>query len=228
MIKLKEKIGYGLGDMSSSMFWKIFTAYLMIFYTDVFGIPAAAVGTMFLVARIFDAANDPIVGVLSDRTQTRWGKFRPYLLWFAIPFAVIGVLIFFTPSLSTEGKLVYAYVTYILMTIVYTLVNVPYASLLGVMSPDPAERNILSGYRMGFAYIGSFVALLLFMPIVNAFCDGDASIEAQRTGWTFSVAVMGVMCALLFFRMFRTHPGAGEAYPRKAGPSERGSERPGK
>ncbi|MCC8186952.1 MAG: MFS transporter, partial [Bacteroides sp.] len=193
---------YGLGDMSSSMFWKIFTAYLMIFYTDVFGIPAAAVGTMFLVTRIFDAANDPIVGVISDRTQTRWGKFRPYLLWFAIPFALIGVLTFFTPSLSTEGKLVYAYVTYILMMIVYTLVNVPYASLLGVMSPDPAERNILSGYRMGFAYIGSFVALLLFMPMVNAFCDGDTSIEAQRTGWTFSVAVMGVMCALLFFGCF--------------------------
>ncbi len=202
MIKLKEKIGYGLGDMSSSMFWKIFTAYLMIFYTDVFGIPAAAVGTMFLVTRIFDAANDPIVGVISDRTQTRWGKFRPYLLWFAVPFALVGVLTFFTPSLSTEGKLVYAYVTYILMMIVYTLVNVPYASLLGVMSPDPAERNTLSGYRMGFAYIGSFVALLLFMPMVNAFCGGDTSIEAQRTGWTLSVAVMGVMCALLFFGCF--------------------------
>lgn len=202
MIKLKEKIGYGLGDMSSSMFWKIFTAYLMIFYTDVFGIPAAAVGTMFLVTRIFDAANDPIVGVISDRTQTRWGKFRPYLLWFAVPFAVIGVLTFFTPSLSTEGKLVYAYVTYILMMVVYTLVNVPYASLLGVMSPDPAERNTLSGYRMGFAYIGSFVALLLFMPMVNAFCGGDTSIEAQRMGWTLSVAVMGVMCALLFFGCF--------------------------
>ena len=111
MIKLTEKIGYGFGDMASSMFWKLFGAYLMIFYTDVFGLPAAAVGTMFLITRIWDSVFDPIVGVAADRTQTRWGKFRPYLLWLAIPFAAIGVLTFMTPSFGQTGNLIYAYIT---------------------------------------------------------------------------------------------------------------------
>lgn len=117
MIKLTEKIGYGFGDMASSMFWKLFGAYLMIFYTDVFGLPAAAVGTMFLITRIWDSVFDPIVGVAADRTQTRWGKFRPYLLWLAIPFAAIGVLTFTTPSFGQTGNLIYAYITYSLMMI---------------------------------------------------------------------------------------------------------------
>lgn len=164
MIKLTEKIGYGFGDMASSMFWKLFGAYLMIFYTDVFGLPAAAVGTMFLITRVWDSVFDPIVGVVADRTQTRWGKFRPYLLWLAIPFAAIGVFTFTTPSFGQTGNLIYAYITYSLMMMVYSAINVPYASLLGVMSPLPQDRNTLSTYRMVFAYIGSFIALLLFMP----------------------------------------------------------------
>lgn len=160
-ISLKEKIGYGFGDMASSMFWKLFGSYLMIFYTDVFGLPAAVVGTMFLITRVWDSAFDPIVGVVADRTHSRWGKFRPYLLYLAVPFALIGILTFTTPALSDTGKLIYAYVTYSLMMMVYSAINVPYASLLGVMSPDPKERNTLSTYRMTFAYIGSFIALLL-------------------------------------------------------------------
>ena len=157
-LRLKEKIGYGFGDMASSMFWKIFGMYLLFFYTDIFGLPAAAVGTMFLITRIWDTLFDPVVGVLSDRTRSKWGKFRPYLLWFALPFGLIGTLMFITPSLGTTGKLVYAYVTYSLMMMVYSMINVPYASLLGVMSADVKERNILSSFRMVFAFIGSFVA----------------------------------------------------------------------
>ena len=111
-LKLKEKIGYGFGDMASSMFWKIFGMYLLFFYTDIFGLPAAAVGTMFLITRIWDTIFDPVVGVLSDRTRSKWGKFRPYLLWFALPFGIIGTLMFITPSFGTTGKLVYAYITY--------------------------------------------------------------------------------------------------------------------
>ncbi|MCC8095361.1 MAG: MFS transporter, partial [Tannerellaceae bacterium] len=126
MITLKEKIGYGFGDMASSMFWKLFGSYLMIFYTDVFGLPAAVVGTMFFITRIWDSITDPIVGVIADRTNTRWGKFRPYLLWLAIPFAVIGVVTFFTPGLGYTGKIVYAYFTYSLMRLVYSGINVPY------------------------------------------------------------------------------------------------------
>ena len=201
MIKLTEKIGYGFGDMASSMFWKLFGAYLMVFYTDVFGLPAAVVGTMFLITRIWDSAFDPIVGVVADRTHSRWGKFRPYLLWLAVPFGIIGVLTFVTPDWSPIGKLVYAYVTYSLMMI-YSAINVPYASLLGVMSPNPKERNTLSTYRMTFAYIGSFIALLLFMPLVNFFSGNSKDLGDQQTGWTMAVVVIAILCIILFFGCF--------------------------
>lgn len=202
MIKLTEKIGYGFGDMASSMFWKLFGAYLMIFYTAVFGLPAAVVGTMFLITRIWDSAFDPIVGVVADRTHSRWGKFRPYLLWLAVPFGIIGVLTFVTPDWSPIGKLVYAYVTYSLMMMIYSAINVPYASLLGVMSPNPKERNTLSTYRMTFAYIGSFIALLLFMPLVNFFSGNSKDLGDQQTGWTMAVVVIAILCIILFFGCF--------------------------
>lgn len=202
MIKLAEKIGYGFGDMASSMFWKLFGAYLMIFYTDVFGLPAAVVGTMFLITRIWDSAFDPIVGVVADRTHSRWGKFRPYLLWLAVPFGIIGILTFVTPDWSPTGKLIYAYVTYSLMMMIYSAINVPYASLLGVMSPNPKERNTLSTYRMTFAYIGSFIALLLFMPLVNFFSGNSKELADQQTGWTLAVVVIAILCIVLFFGCF--------------------------
>ena len=202
MIKLKEKIGYGFGDMASSMFWKLFGSYLMIFYTDVFGLPAALVGTMFLITRIWDSLSDPVMGVIADRTTTRWGKFRPYILWGAVPFGIIGVLTFTTPSLDMTGKIIYAYVTYSLMMGIYTVVNVPYASLLGVMSPNPKDRNTLATFRMSFAYIGSFVALLLFMPIVNLFSGESTDIAIQQKGWTMGVGVIAVICVILFVLTF--------------------------
>lgn len=202
MIKLTEKIGYGFGDMASSMFWKLFGAYLMIFYTDVFGLPAAVVGTMFLITRIWDSAFDPIVGVVADRTHSRWGKFRPYLLWLAVPFGIIGILTFVTPDWSPTGKLIYAYVTYSLMMMIYSAINVPYASPLGVMSPNPKERNTLSTYRMTFAYIGSFIALLLFMPLVNFFSGNSKELADQQTGWTMAVVVIAILCIVLFFGCF--------------------------
>ena len=198
MIGIREKIGYGFGDMASSMFWKLFGSYLMIFYTDVFGMPAAVVGTMFLITRVWDSAFDPIIGIIADRTPSRWGKFRPYLLYLAIPFAVIGVLTFTTPDFSDGGKVIYAYFTYSLMMMVYSAINVPYASLLGVMSPESKDRNMLSTYRMTFAYIGSFIALLLFMPMVNRFSMG----HDEQHGWMMSVIVIAVLCALLFYGCF--------------------------
>jgi len=198
MIGIREKIGYGFGDMASSMFWKLFGSYLMIFYTDVFGMPAAVVGTMFLITRVWDSAFDPIIGVIADRTQSQWGKFRPYLLYLAVPFAVIGVLTFTTPDFSDGGKVIYAYLTYSLMMMVYSAINVPYASLLGVMSAEPRDRNTLSTYRMTFAYIGSFIALLLFMPMVNQFSKG----HGEQHGWMMSVIVIAVLCVLLFYGCF--------------------------
>lgn len=198
MIKFKEKIGYGFGDMASSMFWKLFGSYLMIFYTDVFGMPAAAVGTMFLVTRVWDSAFDPVVGILADRTHSRWGKFRPYLLFLAIPFGIIGILTFITPQWSLPAKIIYAYVTYSLMMMVYSAINVPYASLLGVISAEPHDRNLLASYRMLFAYLGSFVALLLFMPMVNVFSKG----HNEQHGWMMAAAVIAIVCTGLFYGCF--------------------------
>ncbi|MDR0763641.1 MAG: MFS transporter, partial [Bacteroidales bacterium] len=210
MITLKNKIGYGFGDMASSMFWKIFGMYSLFFYTDVFGITAAAAGTMFLVARLWDSIFDLLAGIMADRTKSRWGRYRPYLLWFGIPFAVMGVITFFVPDFGSTGKLVYAYITYSLMMIVYSLINVPYASLLGVMSPDPKVRNVLSSYRMSFAFIGSFITFMLLQPLVDGFAKtfdhafvAGATISTSPVGWTLSVATIGIICAILFFFCFR-------------------------
>lgn len=122
----KEKIGYGLGDTASNFFFQTFNIFLLYYYTDVFGLAPAAVGTMFLVARFWDAVNDPLMGVMADRNNSKYGKYRPYLLWVAIPYGVLGYLIFANPDLGSSGKLVYAYVTYIAMMMVYTAINVPY------------------------------------------------------------------------------------------------------
>jgi GPH family glycoside/pentoside/hexuronide:cation symporter len=198
-LQLKEKIGYGFGDLASSMFWKIFGMYLLFFYTDIFGLPAAAVGTMFLITRVWDTLFDPVVGVMGDRTRSRWGKFRPYLLWFALPFGIMGTLMFITPSFGTTGKLIYAYLTYSLMMMIYSLINVPYASLLGVMSADVKERNILSSFRMVFAFIGSFISLLLIEPLVSFFTEASGS---PQTGWTLGVMVIAALCVIFFLGCF--------------------------
>jgi GPH family glycoside/pentoside/hexuronide:cation symporter len=200
-LSLREKIGYGFGDAASSMFWKLFSMYLMFFYTDIFGITAAAVGTMFLITRVWDAAFDPFVGVLGDRTESRWGKFRPYLLWMAIPFAIIGVLTFTTPSLSLGGRLVYAYVTYSLMMMIYSLINVPYASLLGVMTADGKERTTLSTFRFVFAFAGSLVVLAAAEPVAKFFSGNGPTPNWQR-GWQCAAAVFAVLAMIMFWLTF--------------------------
>lgn len=164
MATLKEKIGYGFGDMSSSMFWKIFSYYLPIFYSNIYGLSLADTGVLLLVTRIWDAVSDPMMGIIADRTHTRWGKYRPYLLWISLPFAVCGILMFTTPDFGPTGKLVWAYVTYILMMTVYTAINVPYGAMLGVMTDDSDTKTVFSSYRMFFAYGGSFIALFAWEP----------------------------------------------------------------
>lgn len=197
-VKLKEKIGYGFGDAASSMFWKIFTFYLAIFYTDVFGISAAAAGTMFLVTRIWDTANDPIMGVICDRTNSKWGKFRPYLLWIAIPFGVIGVILFTTPDFGLTGKLIYAYITYTLMMMAYTAINVPYAGLLGVITSNSNDRTALASYRMVFAFGGSLLVVAIFQPLVDFFKQSMS--ETASYQWT--MAVIGLLAVTFFLLTF--------------------------
>ena len=214
-IKLREKIGYGFGDAASSMFWKIFGMYSLFFYTDVLGITAAAAGTMFLVARLWDSFFDVFVGIISDRTKSRYGKYRPYLLWFAIPFAVMGAITFFAPDFGQTGKLVYAYITYSLMMIVYSLINVPYASLLGAISSNPRERNSLSSFRMSFAFIGSFVTFMLLQPLIDFFSKtfgndslavmakaAESTVSTSPVGWVMGVGAIGIICVTLFLLCF--------------------------
>lgn len=201
-LKLKEKMGYGLGDFASSMYWKMFSVYLLFFYTDVFGIAAAVVGTMFLITRIFDGLNDPLMGIIADRTNTKWGKFRPYLLWMAIPFGIFGVLLFTTPDLDVSGKIIYAYVTYCTMMIVYTAVNVPYASLLGVMTSDLQDRTSLASYRFIFAFAGSIFVLATAEPLVEFF-GKDGTLSNPQKGWQSTMAIYSFLAVILFYGTFR-------------------------
>ena len=207
---LSEKIGYGFGDMSSSMFWKIFSYYLPFFYSNIFGLSLAHAGTLVLVTKLYDAVSDPVMGLIADRTNTRWGKYRPYLLWIAIPFAVAGVLAFFTPQTDNYTfKHVYAYVTYILMMTVYTAINVPYGAMLGVMTDDSREKSVFSSFRMFFAFIGSFIAMGSFEPLLKLRQSIVGTLPAEWTladstpaDWTIAVSVIGIVCAVLFILSF--------------------------
>ena len=200
-LKTKEKVAYGFGDFASSMFWKLFSVYLLYYYTDVFGIAAAAVGTMFLITRIWDTALDPVIGIIADRTDSKWGKFRPYLLWVAIPFGIIGVLTFTAPELSSSGKLVYAYVTYTLMMMIYSAINVPYASLMGVMTPNIKDRTTLSTFRFIFAFAGSILVLATAEPLVSIFGKDATGVDLQK-GWQFTIIVYAMIASLLFYLTF--------------------------
>ena len=204
MSRLREKIGYGMGDMSSSMFWKIFSYYLPIFYSDIFQLSLGQTATLMFVTRFWDTVSDPMMGIIADRTQTRWGKYRPYLLWFAAPFAIAGVLLFTTPDWDNQGRLVYAYVTYILMMTVYTGINVPYASMLGVMTSDSQEKTVFSSYRMFFAYGGSFIALFAWEPLCDFFAKYQplTKVDTVAEAWQGAMIVIAAICFLLFIGSF--------------------------
>lgn len=139
-LSFKEKLGYSLGDTASHFVWDMVGFWILIFYTDTFGISAAAAGTIMLIARVWDMINDPLMGIISDRTHTRWGKFRPYILYTAVPYAILAVLTFTTPDLSYTGKIIWAAVTYFLLMTAYTAINLPYSSLMAVMTSDSNER----------------------------------------------------------------------------------------
>ena len=194
---LKEKIGYSLGDAASNLYWKTFEFFLIIFYTDVFGISAAAVGTMLLVTRIADAVADPVMGAIADRTKTRWGHFRPYVLWFALPLAVAGVLTFTTPDLGGGAKLVYAYVTYALLMFLYTAVNIPYTALMGVMTPNSVERTSISSIRFIGAFTAGVFVQYFTLRFVKVFGQGN-----ETRGWQLTMVLYGVLAVILLALCF--------------------------
>ena len=223
MIKLKEKIGYGFGDFSSSMFWKIFTYYLPFFYSNVFGLTLADAALLVLITKLWDAISDPIMGIIADRTHSKWGKYRPYLLWVALPFSVAGVLLFTTPETDVyTHKLIWAYVTYILMMTVYTAINVPYGAMLGVMTNDSKERTIFSSYRMFFAYGGSFVALAIFEPVRDWFgrMYNAENIATDPQAWQWAMIVVAVLCLVFFILTFLMTQERVQIVEKKDGKSE--------
>ena len=198
-LSLKEKIGYSVGDTASNLFFQTIMLFLLYFYTDVFGLPAAAVGTLFLVTRIWDAVNDPIMGTIADRTNTRWGKFRPYILFCTIPFCAMGVLTFTTPGFDIAGKLIYAYITYNLLMMSYTSVNVPYSALMGVITPNSLERTVLSSYRFVAAFVGGFIVQAAMMSLVKYFGNGN-----EAVGWQWAMGCLSGLACVLFFITFIT------------------------
>ena len=223
-LSVREKVGYGLGDTAANFIFQTMLVFQTFFYTDVFGISPAEAGTLLLVARFWDAIFDPWMGVIADRTNTRWGKFRPWILWTAIPFGVMGYLLFITPDLSHQGKLVYAYVTYIVFMTVYSANNLPYSALSGVMTADPAERTSLSSYRFVFAMLGGLAVKGLAPNMVTFFgraydaagqvvtdpTTGEPLIDYAR-GYQWTMGIFSGLCIALFVITFlttreRVHP----------------------
>ncbi len=194
-----EKVGYAMGDTSANLIFQTMVILQLAFYTDTFGITAAAAGTMLLVVRFWDAIFDPIMGVVADKTNTRWGKFRPWVLWTAVPFGIMGFLTFNTPDLGPSGKLVYAYVTYIVLMTVYSANNLPYSALSGVMTGDLSERTSVSQYRFVFAMLGQLIIQGLALPMVVYFGHGNNAV-----GYKYTMAIFGLVAALLFFVTFAT------------------------
>jgi GPH family glycoside/pentoside/hexuronide:cation symporter len=198
-LSLKEKIGYSLGDTASHFVWDMVGFWLLFFYTDVYGISAAAAGTIMLVARFWDMAIDPVIGVVSDRTNTRWGKFRPYILFGAIPYAVLAILTFTTPNFGEAGKIIYAGATYVLLMTAYAFINLPYSALGAVMTDDTYERAGLNTYRFIAGFGGQFVVTGLALTLAEFFGGGD---KAQ--GFQYTLFLFAALSLVFFFITFKT------------------------
>ncbi|MBN1155646.1 MFS transporter [candidate division KSB1 bacterium] len=196
-LSLKEKISYGFGDLASVLYWQTFMLYFTYFYTDVFLIPASAAATMFLVSRIWDGVNDPMMGMIADRTKTRWGKFRPYMLWLCVPFAVVGVLTFTVPDFGMTGKMIWAYTTFILIMMLYTAINIPYTALLGVISPNSDERTTVSSIKFLFAFSAGIIVSATLLPMVKTLGGGNAA-----RGWQLTFVIYGIAAVIFFLIAF--------------------------
>ncbi|HJX62649.1 MAG TPA: MFS transporter, partial [Polyangia bacterium] len=198
-LSFKEKSGYALGDAASNLFWMTFVYFGTYFYTDVFGLAPAAMATLFFVTRILDTVFDPVMGMIADRTNTRWGKFRPYIIWMVVPFGVCGTLAFITPPFGAHGKLVWAYVTYGLIGLVYSAINLPYSALLGVISPNTVERTKASSFRFVGAYSAGLVVSLCTMYLVDFFGGTN-----KQTGFAMTVGLYALLGMVMWIVCFAT------------------------
>jgi len=193
-----EKLGYGLGDTASNIVFQMVANFMLVFYTDVYGLSAAAAGTLLLAVRLIDGFTDPLMGGIADRTRTRWGAYRPYLLFLAVPYGVFACLAFITPDFSDTGKLVYAYITYTLLMTCYTAINIPYGALGGVMASDPKERASLQSYRFAMAMAALLVVVWAIPKLVGFWGEGDDS-----SGYPLAMLCMGTLAAVCFLLCFR-------------------------
>lgn len=204
-LTIKEKLGYSLGDTASHFVWDLVGFWLLIFYTDIYGLSPAMAGVIMFVGSIWDAVMDPVVGIVSDRTESRWGKFRPYLLFGSIPYAILAVMAFSTPDFGDTGKFIYALITCLLLRTAYAFVNLPYSSLGAVMTNDSNERAGLNTYRFIAAYIGQFIvtgAALYLVKWLGAMGNGGVVDQAQ--GYQYTVALFGVLSIAFFLIAFAT------------------------
>ncbi len=189
-LSILEKISYALGDGAANIAWRGVSTFLFVFYTDVFGLAPLVVGTLMLVVRLSDGISDVVMGAICDRTTTRWGKFRPWILWTAIPLAIILSLMFTNPDWDMTSKVIYAYTTYILFTLIYTANNIPYGSLMAVMTPDDQERTSLGSYRMVGAFAGGMLVQGLLLLLVVYFGNVNPKVEVQKNAAdSYQVAV---------------------------------------
>ena len=199
-LRLTEKISYGFGDLASCLYWQTISVYLAIFYTDVFGISALAAGTMIGLSRSFDAIFDVVIGMLADRTTSRWGKFRPYLLYTCVPMAVIGLLTFTVPDFSEKGKLIWAYATFNALMLIYTTINIPYTAMLGVITPNPIERTALSSIKFVGAFAGGIIISATLMKMTQV--GGWLGATSLKQGWQMSFVIIGVASIISFLIVF--------------------------
>ena len=197
-VSIREKISYGFGDLASVLYWQTISVHLFFFYTESFGITAAAFSVMILVSRNMDAISDPLMGMMADRTNTKWGKYRPYLLWLCVPFAIFGVLMFTTPDFSSSGKLIWAWVTFNLFMLSYTAINIPYTSILGVISSDPKVRTSVSSVKFTFSYTAALLVSAGMLPMVRLI-GGDPK---SQVGWQIMFIIIGVLAVGFFLISF--------------------------
>jgi GPH family glycoside/pentoside/hexuronide:cation symporter len=205
-LSFAEKFAYGLGDTASNFVWALMMNFIMFYYTDIFGITAAAAGTMLLFARSTDGIVDFFIGAMADRTKSKWGRFRPYLLWLCVPLAVVFVLVFTTPNISPAGKIAWAWVTYNLLMLTYSAINIPYGALSGVMTDDPLERTSLNSFRMSLAQVGGIIANSTFIVLIMKFGGENKQHGAQLTVMLFSLLAIVFFLISFAFTRERIHP----------------------
>lgn len=196
-LSLRAKLSYGLGDMASNLCLALTSTYLMFFYTDIYMLPVAALGTIFLISRIISAAFDPVMGYMIDKTNTKYGRARPYILWFCVPLALLTVLIFTTPELSSSGKIAFAFIVYILWGLVYSMVNIPYGTMMSLMTHDSNEKMQLGSLRMLGMSLGQAIVTVSMVPLVNKIGSGNNKIGYLGAAIFFS-AIMLVLFYIVF------------------------------